>query len=371
VKRYPAFDPPEYKDWTPEPEVMEEFRSSIESDDARRSIISDLGPEQHLTLYRGLLCNRLFDIMLKRWVRQGVISKAWLGTGEEAVTIGAVHALGNGDVVGPMIRNTGAFHEKGISLVDLFRTYLGTEDSPTAGRDIHLGNLERGVVAPISMVGSLVPVCAGVALSFRLRGEDRVALTWAGDGTTRTTGFHEGMMCARDLSIPLIVVVQDNQIAMGTPRAVYSRAPLEEVATIYGVQRFLCNGNHVLDVYAATSLAAEICRSGKGPVIIAAKTLRMGGHATHDEGESRDILPPELFEYWGKRDPVGMYETYLAESEFRLSSDWSNREALERIEVEIIGEVNQSAGLTLVSRRHNMPKREKRTAGVFASPGNS
>jgi TPP-dependent pyruvate/acetoin dehydrogenase alpha subunit len=153
---------------------------------------------------------------------------------------------------------------------------------------------------------------------------------------------------------------------MGTIRAAFSRAPLEEVATIYGVNRFLCNGNHVLDVYAATSLAAELCRAGDGPVILNAKTLRMGGHATHDEGESRDILPPEAFEYWGKRDPIGMYETYLAESDLHLCPDRASGEALECIEVEVIGEVNQAAGLTLVSRRHNMPAPEKQPTGVFA-----
>jgi TPP-dependent pyruvate/acetoin dehydrogenase alpha subunit len=345
---------------------MEEFRRTIQSNDERRRIVADLGPEQHLGLYRGLLTNRLYDIMLKRWVWQGVISKAWLGTGEEAVTIGAVHALEEGDVVGPMIRNSGAFHEKGISLPDLFRTYLGTADSPTAGRDIHLGRLELGVVAPISMVGALVPVCAGVALAFRLQRKDNVALTWAGDGTTRTTDFHEGLTCARDLSAPLIVIVQDNHIALGTTRANQSRAPMEEVATIYGVKRFACRGNNVLDVYAATSQAAEYCRAGNGPAVINAETFRMGGHATHDEGESRDILPPEQFEYWGKRDPVGMYETYLAESEMELSREWPNREALERIEVEVIGEVNQAAGLTLVSRRHAMPKPERAPASVYA-----
>jgi TPP-dependent pyruvate/acetoin dehydrogenase alpha subunit len=363
MKRYPAFEPPEYVSWKPEPEVMDEFRTIIASDEGRREIIGGLEPEQHLALYRGLIRNRLFDVMLKRWVWQGVISKAWLGTGEEGVTIGAVHALVKGDVVGPMIRNSGAFHEMGISLSDLFRTYLGTADSPTAGVDIHLGRLELGVVAPISMVGALVPVCAGVALAFKLQKKDNVALTWAGDGTTRTTDFHEGLICAREMSVPLIVIVQDNQIALGTTDASYSRVPMEEVATIYGVRRFICNGNHVLDVYAATFQAAELCRAGKGPVIINAKTLRMGGHATHDEGESRDILSPDLFEFWGKRDPVGMYETYLAESEMSLSREWSNREALERIEVEVIGEVNQAAGLTLVSRRHAMPKPQSACAG--------
>jgi hypothetical protein len=133
MKRYPAFDPPEYRDWTPDPLMMEEFRSRILSDPSRRSVIASLTPQQHLALYQGLVRNRLHDITLKRWVRTGVLSKAWLGTGEEAVTVGAVHAP-EGDAVGPMIRNAGAAHEMGMPLADLFRAYLATSDAPRRKR---------------------------------------------------------------------------------------------------------------------------------------------------------------------------------------------------------------------------------------------
>ncbi len=328
-------------------------------------MITSLRPDEHLRLYEGMLRNRLVDIMLKRWVRQGVISKAWLGTGEEAVTVGAVTALRRGDVVGPMIRNAGAFHEMGMSLVDIFRGQLGTGDSPTQGRDLHIGDLSRGVVAPISMVGSLVPVCAGVALAFKNRKDGNLALTWAGDGTTRITAFHEGVICARALDLPLIVVVQDNHIALGTMPDRHSRAPMDEVPAIYNLASYRCDGNHVLDVFAATRLASRRCRSGEGPILINAKTFRMGGHATHDEGESRKILPPELFETWGKRDPIAMYETYLAESELQLADSGPNRQALERIEAQVIAEVDDAAGLALRSRDRNMPKPETQKLGVF------
>lgn len=363
MKRYRAFDPPEYVSWSPDPAVLEAFREGVEVHPERRERIRGLRPEDLLALYRGLIKNRLFDIMLKRWVRRGVLSKAWLGTGEEAVTVGAVHALRPGDVVGPMIRNAGAYHEMGMSLTDMFRTYLGTADSPTAGRDLHLGNLQKGVVAPISMMGALVPVCAGVALSFKLKGQDHVALTWAGDGSTRTTGFHEGLSCARALKVPLIVVIQDNQIALGTRRDRHSKAPLEEVANIYGVEAATCDGNHVLDVYAAVSIAAERCRAGHGPVLLTASTFRMGGHATHDEGESREILAGELFEHWGKRDPVGMYEAFLLESDLALSEPESNHEVLRRVEAEVVNEVDRAAEEALTGER---PRPETQPLGVYA-----
>ncbi len=342
MKRFKAYDPPEYLGWSPEPDVMEEFRGRLSRDPTRRSVVKALRPDQHLGLYKGLVRNRLHDVALKRWVRQGVLSKAWLGTGEEAVTVGAVHALVKGDVVGPMIRNAGACHEMGMPLREMFLAYLGAADSPVSGRDVHFGDLSRGIVAPISMVGALVPVCAGMALSFKLDNSDRVALTWVGDGSTRTTAFHEGLMCAKVLSLPLLVIIQDNQIALGTPTSAHSAAPMESTATIYATTKYVCDGNNVLDVYATVALASELARLGKGPVVVTAKTFRMGGHATHDEGESRKILPAGAFTYWGKRDPVGMYETYLAEASFRLSSRQSNADVLERAAKEVEEEVDQA-----------------------------
>jgi TPP-dependent pyruvate/acetoin dehydrogenase alpha subunit len=367
VKRYAAYDPPEYRDWAPDPAVMEEFRSRIHTDPSRRTVLAALTGKQHLALYKGLVRNRLHDIALKRWVRTGVLSKAWLGTGEEAVTVGAVHALRKGDVVGPMIRNAGAAHEMGMPLADLFRAYLATADAPGGGRDIHVGDLSKGVVAPISMVGSLVPVCAGLALSFKLAKKENVALTWVGDGATRTTAFHEGMTCAKALALPLLVFVQDNQIALGTPRPSHSAAPMTAVATLYTATRYECDGNNVLDVYAATALASTLCRFGRGPVLVIAKTFRMGGHATHDEGESRAILPETEFEHWGKRDPIGMYETYLAESPLELSPSRSNREALERAETEVESEVEAAEREALESRERSKPDPATQTAGVLAS----
>ena len=145
MRRYAPYDPPEYISWTPDPELVAEYRKRLESNPERKAVVDGLDEEALLGLYEGLVRNRLHDLTLKRWVRQGVISKAWLGTGEEAVTIGAVHALERDrDVVAPMIRNAGACHEFGMPVEDLFRGYLVTADSPKGGRDLHVGDRSRG-----------------------------------------------------------------------------------------------------------------------------------------------------------------------------------------------------------------------------------
>src|SRR4051812_38833746 len=125
MKRYPTFDPPEYVNWEPDPSILDEYEQTIRQDSYRFRMISDLNETRLLDLYAGMLRFRLHDLTLHRWVMQGILSKAWLGTGEEAVTIGSVHALDRkADKVGPMIRNAGACHEMGIPLADMFREYL-------------------------------------------------------------------------------------------------------------------------------------------------------------------------------------------------------------------------------------------------------
>ena len=321
MKRYPAYDPPEYANWQPEPGVMAEFRARLAADGERAEIIAGLDAPGHIALLSGLYRARLHDIALKRWVKQGVISKAWLGTGEEAATIGAVRALEPGDHVGPMIRNAGACHEMGMPVADMLRAYLGTYDTITRGRDLHTGDLERGVVPPVSMVASLVPVFAGIALAFKKQGRASVALTWVGDGSTRTAEFHEGAMLASRLRVPAIYIIQNNQVALGTELKAGVAGDLRRLHEAYGAAGLTCDGNNVLDVFAATRLAAAECRRGNGPVFLTAETFRLGGHATHDEAEARGTFAASLFEHWGRRDPVGMYETWLVESGPALAAE--------------------------------------------------
>src|SRR5207249_4184618 len=181
MKRYPMFDPPEYVDWKPVLEILEEYQQTIHRDSKRSQIISGLTQSQFLDMYAGMLRFRLHDITLRRWVRQGILAKAWLGTGEEALTIGNVHALNREvDKVGPMIRNAGACHEMGIPVADMLREYLATTDSPSMGKDLHIGSMHHGVIAPVSQVGALTPVFAGIALAFKKRRDRALALTWIG-----------------------------------------------------------------------------------------------------------------------------------------------------------------------------------------------
>jgi len=344
MRRYAAYDPPEYQDWTPDPDLVRAWDERIAADPERSAIVEALSTEELRELYLDLLRTRLFDIGLKRWVRQGVISKAWLGTGEEAVTVGSVHGLDREhDLVCPMIRNAGACFMMGMPIADLFRGYLATPDSPNGGRDLHVGDLSRRVLQPISHMGTNVPVIAGVALAYRNRGEPSVALTWIGDGATKTGECHEGLNFAAVQRVPALFVLQDNRVALGTRAEQHGAGDLGRWGEIYGIRTWHADGNHILDMYAATRLAAERCRAGEGPAMVVARTFRMGGHATHDEKEARETFPAELFREWGRRDPVGLFEAWLDEHGIGAKE----REALED---SAIAEIDRAAAEALKSR---------------------
>jgi TPP-dependent pyruvate/acetoin dehydrogenase alpha subunit len=361
MKRFPAFDPPEYVNWRPDPALVDEFGKVWASQAERKAVVDQLDEPGLLALYAGLVRTRLHDVMLKRWVRQGVISKAWLGTGEEATTVGPVHALDRGrDVVAPMIRNAGACCEMGMSVAAMLRGYLGTDDSPSRGRDGHVGDFNHRVLQPISTIGNIPPVAAGIALASRVRGESRVVLTWIGDGSVNAGPTHEALNFAAVRRLPVVFIIQNNQVALGT-RVSKHRLPedFRELHLAYGCAGWSFDGNNVLDAYAATRLAADRCRRGEGPVILDAETFRMGGHATHDEQEARVVLPAELFARWGKRDPIGVYEEWLKGR--GVSAD-----QLAEIEEDVTAEVDRGAEEALESRRTQVPRPESATQGVYA-----
>jgi TPP-dependent pyruvate/acetoin dehydrogenase alpha subunit len=368
MKRFPAFDPPEYVSWTSDPERVRAFDATLRADPARAALIDAQGEDFLLGLYAGLVRTRLVDITLKRWVRTGVISKAWLSTGEEAATVGPVHALDRAtDYVAPMIRNSGACNEMGMPLADIMRGYLGTFDGPSKGRDGHYGDFARHVLPPISHVGDMVVVTAGIALAARIQfpiPDSRlpVAMTWIGDGSTKAGVSHEGFNFAAVQKLPAIFIVQANQVALGTTVASYHLpGSFDELPESYGMWGASFDGNNVLDAWAAATQAVTRCRGGDGPAMLVAHTFRMGGHATHDEREARATFPAEWFADWGRRDPVGMYEGWLMEVRGIAAA------RLEEVEARIEAEIASAEQEALRSREQAIPRGESAMEGVYAS----
>jgi TPP-dependent pyruvate/acetoin dehydrogenase alpha subunit len=275
-----------------------------------------LSREQHLELYYYMKLNRALDEQLVRLFRQNaVVGGLYSNLGQEATSVGTAYALEKRDWIAPMIRNVGGLLVKGYKPRDILMQYMARYDSPTHGKDgtSHFGDLKgRHVVSPISMLGDLVPVMAGVAIAGRYLGQNIVAMTWVGDGATSTGAFHEGLNFAATQHAPLVLVVENNQWAYSTP--VSKQVPIHDLADrakAYGIASSIVDGNDVVAVYQTAKEAVERCRAGKGPVLIESKTMRMKGHAQHDPAE---YVPKEMFSYWEARDPIARYEKYLTEN---------------------------------------------------------
>jgi pyruvate dehydrogenase E1 component alpha subunit/2-oxoisovalerate dehydrogenase E1 component alpha subunit len=361
MKRYPAFDPPEYVTWRADPALVRAYRDTLARDAERQAVVQALTRDELLSLYFRLVRARQHDIGLKRWVRQGVISKAWLGTGEEAATVGPTFALDTAtDYVAPMIRNAAACADMGMPLADMFRAYLATADSPSTGRDLHAGSWPHHVVQPVSPVGVMVPVSAGIALAVRMRGEAGVVMNWVGDGSAKAGVSHEGLNFAAVQRLPVVYILQNNQVALGTRLDQHhAGGDFADWPAAYGIAGWGFDGNNVLDAYAASVLAVQRCRRVEGPVLLVADTFRMGGHATHDEREARDTFPAALFSHWGQRDPIGLYEEYLKQ-------DGISAAQLEGVEASATAEVEAAAAAALESRDH-LPDPRSALSGVYAS----
>lgn len=275
-----------------------------------------LTKDQHLDLYYYMKLNRALDEQLVRLFRQNVVvGGLYSNLGQEATSVGTAYALEKRDWIAPMIRNVGGLLVKGYKPRDILMQYMARQDSPTMGKDgtSHFGDLKvRHVVSPISMLGDLVPVMAGVAIAGRYLGQNIVAMTWVGDGATSTGAFHEGLNFAATQRAPLVLVVENNQWAYSTPVA--KQVPIHDLADrakAYGIASSIVDGNDVVAVYQTTKEAVDRCRAGNGPVLIEAKTMRMKGHAQHDPAE---YVPKEMFTYWEARDPIARYEKYLTEN---------------------------------------------------------
>jgi TPP-dependent pyruvate/acetoin dehydrogenase alpha subunit len=273
----------------------------------------DLTRQQHLDLYYYMRLNRAVeDTMVKLFRQNKIVGGLYSSLGQEAISVGTSYALQKKDWLAPMIRNIGALLVKGVKPRDIFMQHMAKFDSPTRGKDgtSHFGDLDDlHIVSPISMLGDLIPVMAGVAMAGRYLGQKIVALTWIGDGGSSTGVFHEGLNFAAVQKAPFVLILENNLWAYSTP--VRKQVPLENLADrakAYGIDSYIVDGNDVAAVYSTAKEAVERARAGEGPILIEAKTFRRLGHAQHDPAE---YVPKEMRAYWEARDPIALHEKFL------------------------------------------------------------
>ena len=250
-----------------------------------------------------------------------VIGGLYRSLGQEGESVGTAYALKKTDAVLPLIRNMGALMTMGVRPREIFLQYMAKGESNSRGRDlnIHIVHLpaedgaanEPVVVGPISMLGDSIPVAAGIAMGARMKGKDLVAMAWIGDGATSTGAFHEGLNFAAVQKAPLVVVAEDNKYAYSTPISKQMAITrIDERAAAYGIPHEMVDGNDILAVYDVARRMVDRARSGAGASLIGVDTMRMQGHAQHDDAR---YVPKALLEEWQAKDPIARFSRLLLE----------------------------------------------------------
>jgi pyruvate dehydrogenase E1 component alpha subunit len=319
-----------------------------------------LDREDLLGMYRNMLITRGIEERGHILYKQGKIPGSfYTGRGNEASSVGVATAMRQEDVGTPLHRDMGVHVTRGVEPWRIFAQYMGRADGPTRGRDgnVHMADSKLGLLAMVSHLPAMLPVAVGCALAFRIREEKRVALAWFGEGASARGDTHEGMNLAGVRRLPVVFICDNNQWAYSTPTHLeYACDTLADRAQAYGFEGVVVDGTDVLAVYREVKRAVEKAREGGGPTLIESMTLRMEGHAVHDDAF---YVPKEMFEEWAKRDPIERFRGWLRENA-ALTDDEEGEigASVKKLLSEAINRADESS----------LPDPSTLTEGVFATP---
>src|SRR4051812_6637138 len=320
-----------------------------------------LDREDLIQLYRTMLLTRGIEERGHILYRQGKIPGSfYTGRGNEAAAVGVASAMKERDVACPTQRDMGAHVARGTEPWRIFAQYMGRADGFTAGKDgnVHMGDFNLGMIAMVSHLPAMLPVATGCALAFKLRGEPRVALGWCGDGGAARGDAHEAMNFAGVRRLPIVFVIDNNQFAYSTPTNLeFAIRSLADRAEAYGFEGVVVDGTDLLAVYREAHRAIEKARSGGGPTLLECMTLRMEGHAVHDDAF---YVPRDMHETWLQSDPIERFRAWLGEHDDEFTAERD-----EEIKVEVKRELNEA-----IKRADGSPFPEPASVheGVWAEP---
>ena len=271
----------------------------------------ELKNDELLSIYKKLLLPRMIEEKMLVLLRQGKISKWFSGIGQEAIAVGATMALQPDEWVMPLHRNLGVFTTRDMPLSKLFMQWQGNKEGYSKGRErsFHFGSKEHHICGMISHLGPQLAIADGVALAYKLRKENKVALTFTGDGGTSEGDFHEALNTAAVWELPVIFIIENNGYGLSTPvNEQYRCESLVDKAKGYGMEGVRIDGNNILSVHDTIKGVRDYCIKNQKPYLIECMTFRMRGH---EEASGTKYVPKELFEEWGQKDPLKNYERWL------------------------------------------------------------
>ncbi len=319
---------------------------------------TSLTHEQMLELYRYLKLTRLVEERIVNLYRQTkVVGGVFRSLGQEATAVGSAYALRPDDFITPIIRDLGSVFVKGIRPRQIFAQYMAKAWGPSGGKDlnVHFGDMEKGFIGPISHLGDMIPVMTGILLAARMQKKNIVGLAYIGDGGASTGAFFEGLNFAAVQRLPLIVIAEYNKYAYSTPTNLQTAVRnLAEKSAGFGIPGYIVDGNDVIACYEVTKQAVDYARSGRGAVLIEAKTYRRKGHAEHDD---QRYVPAGEIEWWEKHnDPIDRFEKFL------LDEKIASKEKLDEITAQVMRDIDEDCEWAESSP---MPEAEVAAQNVF------
>lgn len=271
-----------------------------------------LDKETLLKMYKTMTLGRVADLRAVQYQRQGRMLTFAPNIGQEATQVGAAAAMQQGDWLSPAFRELNLMLYRGVPLSNIYLYWYGNENGSKFPRETN--------VLPVNIIiGSQIAIAAGIAMASKKQGKNEIALATIGDGGTSHGDFNEALNFAGAMEAPLVVLVQNNQWAISTPRSVATKAEtIAQKAIAAGIKGIQVDGNDPLAMYVAMKEAREHALK-TGPVLIEAVTYRIGAHTTSDD--------PSLYrdekevEEWKLKDPNERLKKYLISQKL-----WSEEE---------------------------------------------
>jgi len=312
-----------------------------------------------LGLYERIVTIRQFEERIKLLFLEGSMpGTIHQSQGQEASAVGVCAALNPDDYITSTHRPHGHALAKGLTPEEMMLELFGKAAGCCKGKggSMHIGNMQKGMLPAIAIVGGGIPIAAGMALAFKLRKQPQIVACFFGDGATNEGAFHEGLNLASIWSLPVIYVCENNLYGASTAISKVTRVPrLSEHVQIYGIRSETVDGNDVLAVYEAARRAVDEARRGEGPVFLELLTYRRTGHSRRDPSHYQ---PKEEQEVWFSRDPILVLKNGLLAREDVTDSD------LSAIESKVEGVIEAAVE---TARQAPLPTADDLTTDVFAT----
>lgn len=321
-------------------------------------ILKKIGVKKALEMYKRMLKIRRFEERVRYLFLEGIMP----GTihqydGQEACAVGVCSALVDGDVIASTHRPHGHAIAKGLTYKEIMAELFGKTTGCCKGKggSMHLGNIDKGMLPAIAIVGGNLPIVTGMGLAFKLKGKKNVAVSFFGDGASNEGAFHEAINLAAIYDIPAVFVCENNLYGASTHVSIVCKLKnIADRACAYGIDGVVADGNDVLAVYEASQKVIKKARNGGGPSILELKTFRRCGHSRRD---SKAYMRKEELDYWMARDPIAMFKDIL------LKTGFCSEEDLERISKEVDAEVEEAVEYAQASPD---PRPEDALEDIFA-----